>query len=208
MDIPNDEGTGSTETGSTVDGEESTVIKTVKTKKVPKSGTKEAKEVDKKPAKRKTGKKRSRGESATSPRRIAAVEVKQTQALEYRKMGYTYQQIADALGYATAQGAYCAIQSALTRIIREPAEEVLKLELERLDAMFSKPYQNAIGGDLFAVSACLNIMNRKAKLLGLDAPAKVDNTIANKNGIPLATTVHSMTKEEMDAAAKRLLEKY
>jgi hypothetical protein len=36
--------------------------------------------------------------------------------------------------------------------------------------MFVKPYQNALIGDLAALSACLIIMARRARLLGLDAP--------------------------------------
>lgn len=135
-------------------------------------------------AKRKTAKtkKAPRGESATSPRRIKAVEEKQAQALEYRKMGYSYALIAQSLGYAGPQGAQYAVEAALNRIVREPAEAVLKLELERLDGMFAKPYQSAIAGDLVAVGACLNIMGRKARLLGLDAPAKVDSTVSNGAG--------------------------
>jgi hypothetical protein len=153
-------------------------------------------------------KKRSmkRGESATSPRRIKAVEEKQLQALEYRKMAYSYAQIAEVLGYKSAQSAYCAIQSALTRIIREPAEEVLQLELERLDGMFSKPYQAAQAGDLMAIGACLNIMARKAKYLGLDVAVKVDSTVSNKNGQPFATAV--VSDEQVLAAMKKAQEQF
>ncbi len=154
-------------------------------------------------------KRNSRGESATSARRIAAVEVKQLQALEYRKMGYTYAQIAEALQYKTAQGAYLAIRSALTRIIREPAEEVLQIEIERLDSMFSKPYQAACSGDLMAINSCLAIMARKAKLLGLDAPVKQE--VSGPAGGPITQSivaVHSMSQADIDAAAKRLLDKY
>jgi hypothetical protein len=120
-----------------------------------------------------------RGESATSPRRLKAVLEKQAQALEYRKMAYSYAQIAEALGYAGPQGAQYAVEAAIGRVIREPAEAVLTLELERLDGMFSKPYQNAINGDLMAVNTCLSIMSRKARLLGLDAPTKTDATLSN-----------------------------
>lgn len=183
----------STTVESTVDGQAPTVNLT-KPKRTPANKAKPA-------VKRKPAKKKSRGESATSPRRIKAVEEKQLQALEYRKMAYTYAQIAEVLGYATAQGAYLAIQSALTRIIREPAEDVLKLELERLDAMFSKPYQAAIGGDLLAVGSCLNIMARKAKLLGLDAPAKVDTTVANKDGTPFKSL--AVTDAQVADAVKK-----
>lgn len=112
-----------------------------------------------------------RGESRTSPRRIKAIEEKQHAALKYRRMGYTYSQIAEAVGYSGRQGAFEAIQSALARVIREPAEDVSSLDLERLDAMFVNPYLSALNGDLAAMSACLIIMARRAKLLGLDAAA-------------------------------------
>lgn len=190
------------ESAATVSAEKPTVLKTVKTVKT-KSDAAKAKKV---PAKKKRNMKR--GESTTSPRRIAAIEQTQLQALEYRKMAYSFSQIAEALGLKSAQAAHYAVNAALTRIIREPAEQVLQLELERLDGMFSKPYQAACNGDLMAVNSCLGIMARKAKLLGLDAPSKVDNTVSNKDGKPLVTEVHNMTPDDMDAAAKRLLEKY
>lgn len=151
-------------------------------------------------------KKSPRGESTTSPRRLKVVLEKQLSALEYRKIGYTFAQIADALGYATAQGAYLAVHSALARVVREPAEEILKLELERLDALFAKPYQNALAGDLMALNGCLNVMARKAKLLGLDAPTKSEHS--GPNGAPMATVVHHMTEGDMAAAAARLAAKY
>jgi hypothetical protein len=155
---------------------------------------------------RKKAKKRPRGESTTSPRRIKAVTEKQLNALEYRKLGYSFKQIADALGYAGPQGAYEAVQAALRSVIREPAEEVLGLELERLDALFVKPYSSALAGDLQALSACLAVMTRKARLLGLDAPVKTETS--GPGGGPLQTQVHHMTTADMEAAAARLAEKY
>jgi len=197
MTIGNDEG----ETIPTVAEESPTVIKTVKTTKT----TKTAKAA-KSPSKPKAKRRIKRGESATSPRRIKAIEETQAQALEYRKMAYSFAQIADALGMKSPQAAHYAVNAALTRIIREPAEDVLRLELERLDGMFSVPYQNACKGDLMAVNACLGIMARKAKLLGLDAPAKSE--VSGPGGKPIQTAVHNMTAEDMEAAAKRLSEKY
>lgn len=113
-----------------------------------------------------------RGESSTSPRRIAAVTEKHLRALEYRRMGYTYAQMAEKLGYSSAQGAHKAVSSVLKRVIREPAEDVILLELERVDALFVRPYQDALAGDLMALSACLALMTRKSRLLGLDAAGK------------------------------------
>lgn len=162
------------------------------------------------PAKKRPAKKgtKRRGESSTSPRRIKAVTEKQLNALEYRKLGYSFKQIADALGYKGAQGAYEAVQAALRSVIREPAEDVLSLELERLDALFVKPYSSALAGDLQALSACLQVMGRKARLLGLDAPVKTEMAGPGGGPISLHAQVHNMTAEDMEAAAARLAEKY
>jgi hypothetical protein len=109
-----------------------------------------------------------RGESKTSVRRLAIL-AKQMQALEYRKMGFTYQMIADELGYQTAQGASAAIMTAIELTMKEPAGAVLALELERLDALMAKPYQAALNGDLVALNSVLAIMNRRARYLGYES---------------------------------------
>lgn len=54
-------------------------------------------------------------------------------AARLRTKGYTYQQIGDQLGMTKA-AAHKACQRALSDIVREPAEDLLKVELDRLDA--------------------------------------------------------------------------
>jgi hypothetical protein len=148
-----------------------------------------------------------RGESKTSVRRLAIL-AKQMQALEYRKMGFTYQMIADELGYKTAQGASAAIMTAIELTIKEPAAAVLALELERLDALMANPYQAALNGDLMALNSVLAIMNRRARYLGLDAPAKtattaVIETIGNKPFIEATVSLPDYT-----AALKKVLAEF
>jgi hypothetical protein len=86
--------------------------------------------------------------------------------------GKTFEEIAKEIGYAGKQGAYDAVRRSLVEIIREPAEALVKLDLERLDVLWQIQYLNAQGGDVAAMSACMKIMERRAKLLGLDAPEK------------------------------------
>jgi hypothetical protein len=148
-----------------------------------------------------------RGESKTSVRRLAIL-AKQMQALEYRKMGFTYQMIADELGYQTAQGASAAIMTAIELTMKEPAGAVLALELERLDALMAKPYQAALNGDLVALNSVLAIMNRRARYLGLDAPAKtaataVIETIGNKPFIEATVSLPDYT-----AALRKVLAEF
>lgn len=92
------------------------------------------------------------------------------QALELRKAGVSFQAIADALGYRSASGAFAAVKAALNATLREPASELRELELARLDALLLPFWRRAQGGDDKAVDRCLRIMERRARLLGLDAP--------------------------------------
>jgi hypothetical protein len=122
-------------------------------------------------------------ESKTSVRRIEAVE-RHREALELRALGKTLEQIADKLGYASASGASKAIDSALQRTLQEPADTVRSLELRRLDIMLEATMPAAMRGIPQAVDRVLKIMERRAKLLGLDAPQKQE--ITGAGGGPVA----------------------
>src|SRR5579863_1532843 len=96
-----------------------------------------------------------------TPAKIAAVE-KQRQALLMRKDGMTFEEIARRLGYRNRNGAYYAIERALTATVKEPADELRTLELARLDAIWTRMYAKALQGDHLAVDRCLRIMQRRA----------------------------------------------
>ena len=67
------------------------------------------------------------------------------------------------------------MSKALKEITREAAEDVRTMELERLDRMFGVHYLNAQAGDVDAVGAAMRIMDRRAKLLGIDLPKAPDD---------------------------------
>ena len=104
---------------------------------------------------------------------------KERKVLEYRRGGLTFDLIAERLGYASASGAHKAYLSACNRIVYEDVVEVRKSEMDRLDIA-----QAAIWGDLTdtvnvdagtrarLVLALVKIMERRARLLGLDMPTK------------------------------------
>lgn len=117
------------------------------------------------------------------PDKIAARE-KALQALSLRKYGASFRQIAETVGYADESGARKAVGALLKKVEYEGVDEVRALELERLDAMLlgnaqSKTgiYHQAVNGNQGAIDRVLKIMERRAKLLGLDAPEKQDITI-------------------------------
>jgi hypothetical protein len=67
-------------------------------------------------------------------------------------------------------GAYDAVMGALDATLREPAESVRKLEVERLDRLMLGVWTRAVGGESESIDRVLKIMDRRSKLLGLAAP--------------------------------------
>jgi hypothetical protein len=89
------------------------------------------------------------------------------EALELRKAGASFPSIGKALGI-TQQAAGKLIRVTLSRIVGEPAEQVRGLELSRLDRAHAALWAQVCRGHLPAVDRLLKIMERRAKLLGLD----------------------------------------
>ena len=135
------------------------------------------------PRKSKPGSKRRLSNGASTSAETIAHRERNAKALQLRKEGMNFEDIARECGFSSRQRAHEAVSTEIKRLTREPAEEVLVLELERLDAMFTMPYLNAQAGDLNAINVCLRIMDRRAALLGIDAPKKVDAKVEAKGGV-------------------------
>ena len=107
------------------------------------------------------------GKGKNNPKAVAAAE-RQSEALALRKRGLSFEAIAATLGFASRSGAYEAVRAGLDKTLREPSEDLRKLELARLDAMQESIYEAVMGGDLDAISTALRISERRSRLLGLD----------------------------------------
>lgn len=138
-------------------------------------------------------KRKSRNGQKTKPETIEAKR-RAAKALELRMEGRTFEAIADEVGYNSKQAAYDAVRRSIAEITREPAEELIRLDLERLDVLWGIQYLNAQGGDVQAMAACMKIMERRAKLLGLDAPSKAEVTGANGEPLAAPTTIMLVAK--------------
>lgn len=110
-------------------------------------------------------------ESKTSPRRIQA-RLRAKQALELRLVGATFQQIAQRLGYNSKVAAYKAVMGELDRIPKPEAEELLKVNLERLNKGRMAVWPLESHKD---VETELKIQAREAAYLGLDSPTKLEH---------------------------------
>ncbi|MGI9588465.1 MAG: hypothetical protein ACR2MR_09725, partial [Dietzia maris] len=102
------------------------------------------------------------------------------EATRLRAEGVPYREIADRLGYPSENAANKAVLGLLRRTEVEAVDELRALEAERLDyltrvtlegitASVSSP--QGLSGSL--VSAAVRISERRARLLGLDAPHRV-----------------------------------
>ena len=117
--------------------------------------------------------------------RIAARRVK---AMELRKAGHSFRAIGTALqvNASTVCRDIADEMAELKTLTGQAAEDTRQLELERLDRLWTKLEAHGLKrGDYRAVLAAVRISERRAKLLGLDAPTK----LAGPTGGPIEHAV-------------------
>jgi hypothetical protein len=139
--------------------------------------------------------------SPTSPRRLSVAE-KRRRALDLRKAGASFDRIAQEVGYKSKGAAYNAVKAALEETLREPAAEVRKLELERLDRLFLVVWARALNGDKEALDRCLHIIRQRAGLEGLNL-----NKLALTDPTGEKEFSSGLTEEERAARVVALLER-
>lgn len=139
---------------------------------------------------RKTAK--SIANSHTSPA-VVSLTLKQAQALDLRLQGCGYKEIAERMD-TVLSAAFKYVDDALSvlkDVVSEKAEALRSMELQRLDRMQAAVYRRAVNqGNPAAINAVLKIMERRAKLMGLDEASKTQ--IDTPNGQPLVTGIQVM----------------
>jgi len=94
-----------------------------------------------------------------------------------REAGAKYSAIAEQLGYKSPASAYRAVVAGLKKTLQEPAEELRKLDEVRYDRLILALWQRALDGNLEAYDRLLKAMRQRGALLGLNAPAQIEQTI-------------------------------
>jgi hypothetical protein len=97
-----------------------------------------------------------------------------TKVMKLRLEGLTFREIGQRMGFSEVRAFNICKQelNRLNTIRAETCEQLQRLELSRLDEMWKGIWTKARRGDIGAQSACLRLMERRAKLLGLDAGDK------------------------------------
>ena len=138
-----------------------------------------------------------------SPEDVHLTE-REIQAVELRKAGYTYQEVADALGWEHKSSAMRAVRRALARWGTESVHELRILELSRLDTITKKLWPRIVGRpprgddpgqppDVDAMMAYLKVSARRARLVGLDASDEID------------LFIHTDGDQQLTAASERVV---
>ena len=128
-------------------------------------------------------------EKAPTPERID----KERSIVELRTEGYVWREIAQIVSMSTA-GVYKAYNRAMTRVIAPSIEEHREMELDRLDILQRTYWQPAVNGNLRAADYVLRVIDKRAKLLGLDAPLKVQAEVVTYDGSDLDAEVERVAR--------------
>jgi hypothetical protein len=122
-------------------------------------------------------------DSNASERRIRAAQ-RRVEALNLRLEGRRFREIGEAMG-VSEQTAHRLVTTELKRLnaVRaEQAAELVRLQSERIDALLQAMWPKALAGEAVAVNQVLALLQRQARLHGIDAPVKKE--IGNLNGTP------------------------
>lgn len=130
----------------------------------------------------------------------AVATVRSKDALALRCEGLTFDQIGVRLGF-TRQRAHQLVMGALAAVAAERkdlAEHQLEFELAQIDSVIRGMAAKSARGDAKAGAVILKAMERRAKLLGLDAPDKHEHLVDVRklSDAELDTEIARLTTEE------------
>lgn len=126
-------------------------------------------------------------------------EQRRLQILNMRVAGFSHSQIAQAVHLSPNNiSQIIAKELAKTRALADQAlEDLRSLEVARLDEAVRALWPKAMTGHPRSIEIILKVMERRAKLLGLDAPER-------QVTLDLTESLSSLTPQELTAEAQRL----
>lgn len=121
----------------------------------------------------------------------AGLPERQLEALRLRREGKQYREIAEALGVGESQ-AFRDVKAVLDRtkeLANEEARELRKLECERMDVALNAIMPKVKAGNTAAIETMIRLQKRRADLLGLDPPKRLE--ASGPDGAPIAIDARS-----------------
>src|SRR3990172_1159922 len=120
---------------------------------------------------------RGRGDNNGKGKELALLEEKVLYWEQY-KQGLNYSQISQRFGVSPGRVGDLIRQYANEIRIKglRTVAEYRQVQLERIQTAYASIWPNILRGRVDAINTMIRLMEREAKLLGLDAPTKVDIT--------------------------------
>lgn len=106
--------------------------------------------------------------------REVQVREKERRAIALKLAGASYQSIAQQLGYASATGAWKAVQRGMKKSLQEGAGELRRIHYGRLEHMLMLLWPDVNRKDLPSMHTALSIMDRMERLFGLNAAERIE----------------------------------
>ena len=118
---------------------------------------------------------------------------REREIVEWRIEGLTWRQIAERVGMSPA-GTLKAYNRAMVKTLKPATDELRELELDRLDTLQQTYWQPAVAGNMRAADFILKVIDKRAKLLGLDAPTKIQAEVVTYDGSDLDREVDAIAR--------------
>lgn len=107
---------------------------------------------------------------------------REAECVKLRRQGLTLEEIAKIVGYANPAVVSNALKRAYARITAEDVADMRQMECQRLDLLQNANWAAAMKGDIPAGNLVLKIIDRRAKLFGLDMPIRIQQEVTVWNG--------------------------
>jgi hypothetical protein len=132
------------------------------------------------------------------------VIAREQEVVKLRRGGLTWDLIGERVGL-TPSGAYNAYERALRRVILEDVNAIRQIETERLDLAQSAIWGKVLQGDNVSIGNLLRIMERRAKLLGLDQPLRQQVEVISYDGNGVRAELERILAESSNRSAPEIL---
>lgn len=125
----------------------------------------------------------------TKPQSVADRE-RAIQAMQLRRDGKMWHEVADEVGYSSPQAAQRAVSRVLARVEDETVDDYRNLMDARLEALYAKTWAAIDKADperhvglSQLIQAAVRIEDRRAKLFGIDGATKSETTVVVKSAL-------------------------
>jgi hypothetical protein len=126
---------------------------------------------------------------------------REAEVVKLRRGGLTWDVIAQRVGYAGARSAQIAFERANLRLVEDDLVVIRRLETERLDLAQSAIWGKVLQGDNASITNLLRIMERRAKLLGLDQPTRIQAEVITYDANSIEARLASIIANRSDSSA-------